>query len=576
MSLPASSGTPDGVPRSNRPGSHAVLAGSHNRMRAQPIDHGRAALGGATLTVTTCDDAGPGSLREAIGVAADGDTIDLTQLTCAAITLTTGRLDASAATLTLDGPGEDVLAIDGAGASSVLHHGGTSLTINGLTIRNGADANGYGGCIFASGNLLLNASTVTGCTAGDGSNANAYGGAIDVLGNLTMIDSTISGSTATGTDRAVGGGAYAGGYLNAMLGSRISGNQAISQAGYVRGGGAYVRGAALLDLRTTISDNQAVSTTATAYGGGLQILGASAAIRNSTISGNTAHSASAWVYGGGINLGHGGDAELDRALVFYMSTVSGNTASSNCTSCYINGGGANAFGSIYSSGSTFRDNVVAVDSAASGKAAGGGLSAYAAAAIDTTITAINSTLSGNSAVGGTAGDGLGFGGGIAALTGALVLKNSTIAFNSATTSGGGIAIDVQHGANATSSMLARNDAPAAADAAKIVYGAGTAVLAGDHDLVMQAGADVALPADTIGVDPLLSPLAANGGPTATHALVACSPAIDAGSDPDGLNGDQRGAPYLRVFGTAADIGAFELQPIAERVFEDGFDPSPCG
>ena len=58
----------------------------------------------------------------------------------------------------------------------------------------------------------------------------------------------------------------------------------------------------------------------------------------------------------------------------------------------------------------------------------------------------------------------------------------------------------------------------------------------------------------------------NGGSTLTHALVAGSPAIDAGSNPLGLTSDQRGLD--REFdgdenGTAiADIGAFELQPVA--------------
>ena len=61
------------------------------------------------------------------------------------------------------------------------------------------------------------------------------------------------------------------------------------------------------------------------------------------------------------------------------------------------------------------------------------------------------------------------------------------------------------------------------------------------------------PGDQVGVNPLLGPLADNGGPTMTHALLAGSPAIDAG-DPAALAGmggipmfDQRGAPfYARI------------------------------
>ena len=59
-------------------------------------------------------------------------------------------------------------------------------------------------------------------------------------------------------------------------------------------------------------------------------------------------------------------------------------------------------------------------------------------------------------------------------------------------------------------------------------------------------------------------LADNGGPTMTHALVAGSPAIDAG-DPAGNTSqfDQRGEGFDRIFGSSIDIGAFEAetQPI---------------
>jgi hypothetical protein len=63
-------------------------------------------------------------------------------------------------------------------------------------------------------------------------------------------------------------------------------------------------------------------------------------------------------------------------------------------------------------------------------------------------------------------------------------------------------------------------------------------------------------------DPLLGPLANNGGPTLTHALLADSPAIGHGANLLNLVDDQRGDTYARVVGGAVDIGAFELQTIA--------------
>jgi hypothetical protein len=89
------------------------------------------------------------------------------------------------------------------------------------------------------------------------------------------------------------------------------------------------------------------------------------------------------------------------------------------------------------------------------------------------------------------------------------------------------------------------------------------VAANDHNLMQSA-----LAADTcglsddpgnsrIGVDPLLGPLADNGGGTQTHALLPGSPAIDAGNNATCLAIDQRG--IARPQGAACDIGAVEAQ-----------------
>ena len=59
-------------------------------------------------------------------------------------------------------------------------------------------------------------------------------------------------------------------------------------------------------------------------------------------------------------------------------------------------------------------------------------------------------------------------------------------------------------------------------------------------------------------DPLLAVFAYNGGPTATHALLPGSPAIDAiPAAQCAVADDQRGAP--RPAGPGCDSGAFEVQ-----------------
>jgi CSLREA domain-containing protein len=84
------------------------------------------------------------------------------------------------------------------------------------------------------------------------------------------------------------------------------------------------------------------------------------------------------------------------------------------------------------------------------------------------------------------------------------------------------------------------------------------------------------PTDIIGKDPKLGPLADNGGPTFTHALLAGSPALDAGDAiSNTLTTDQRGVG--RLAGASVDIGAYEFHPTAEDVsdktgFEDTLLP----
>lgn len=72
------------------------------------------------------------------------------------------------------------------------------------------------------------------------------------------------------------------------------------------------------------------------------------------------------------------------------------------------------------------------------------------------------------------------------------------------------------------------------------------------------------------VDPLLQPLAANGGPTRTHAVGTDSATIAAGDAGFCLDTDQRGVE--RQSGGPCTLGAFEAR--GQRIFTNGFEAAP--
>jgi len=115
---------------------------------------------------------------------------------------------------------------------------------------------------------------------------------------------------------------------------------------------------------------------------------------------------------------------------------------------------------------------------------------------------------------------------------------------------------------ATNTLLHSSSGPLEDD----IFGDSGATLSGANNII---GLSIlSTPPDTITDDPQLADLASNGGPTETHALLAGSPAIDAGNNAAGASNDQRGTGYPRVVGGTADIGAYEFNDV---IFANGFD-----
>src|SRR5438046_482619 len=80
------------------------------------------------ITVTNTNDSGPGSLRQALADANDGDTIEFA--VTGTIGLTSGELLVDKA-ITISGPGAENLAVNGNATSGVFHVTGGNVTISG-------------------------------------------------------------------------------------------------------------------------------------------------------------------------------------------------------------------------------------------------------------------------------------------------------------------------------------------------------------------------------------------------------------------------------------------------------------
>jgi hypothetical protein len=469
----------------------------------------------SVLPVTSCaDDGSPGTLRAVAALAQDGDTIDLTRLTCSTITLEHGPIDTSVLganplrSLTIRGPGRDALTISANDASAVFLMGmpGTyrypgTLMLSNLTIANGAKYD-TAACVSGfSEYLVLDHVAISSChtrtVAGRPS-----GGAVKAF-KVDVTASAIRDSSLTAVDRNVasGGGVWA--YQATLVGSTISGNSVVAPRHY-----AY----------------QAYQTA----GGG--------------------------VYASG-------------RLHVFDSTISGNRVEATEVGQDANGGGVACLWAFTISGSTIRDNTA--------DGIGGGVldadprlqlpGPNALRGVDFAIT--NSTITGNRAALGSA-----FAGNYS-----VPIVNSTIAFNT-TTLGGAVAIldtwPLEQDFYLDSTIIANNAIDGlGGHAADITASSGiTVTVVGTHNLVGPVDPNVLLPSDTLRSDPLLLPLADNGGPTWTMALAFGSPALDAGANPFDLATDQRGDGYVRVSGAAADIGAYEVQLVGDVIFVDGFDP----
>lgn len=460
-------------------------------------------LGGTTHLVTNCNDSGTGSLRDAVNSALSGDTVDLTELTCSTVTLSTGSVTIAANDLSIIGSGVDALTIEGSGTDRVFTHTGTGiLAVTALAIRGGvvtSKESADGGCILSPGRVMLDHADIRDCTAtGLGG---ARGGCI-AAGTISLIDSRLETCIAqvaeTSYQRAYGGAIHIGSYDGTV------------------------------DLtRSSITDSSAIAPLSSGMGGGIFAQAGSITSSDSTLSGNSAIGAP---YVAGF-----GNFSSDQGF----------------------GGAVFSVGSLTITGTTLFDNTAT---------SGGAIANMAFGATPELIQITNSTISGNTASS--------LGGAIWSMAGGLNISNSSVTRNHAEYGAAGIMAqhwmtqDIsQHPLQLHSTIIADNHAIyGMADIETVVAGV---TIQGSNNFIDET--NLPAPGDTLAGDPMLSPLADNGGPTWTHSPLPASPLIDAGNNVEVVEFDQRGPGFPRAIGAAVDIGAIEFVDSLDVIFSNGFD-----
>ena len=482
----------------------------------------------ATITVTNTNDSGPGSLRQALTNANNGDTINFA--VTGDIALTGGGLEV-AKNITIAGPGADHLSIYASQQyeSQPTFHivSGKTVTISGLTISVGGILNDE--AILTLSNCVLSFNTIA------------------LFNNAALNSGVIASVT----------------IINSLFIDNVQ--------------GIYIEsGPPLGSTRTLARDGTLIRRPADG-GSGAGNCTACVTIANSVVTDNTfGYRTSTDLASTVTVLNSGFTGSSLEAILSYGNagiTVTNSTISGNLVGIETNFANVSIANSTISDNSGWRGGVFAasgdlsiVNSTISGNSAttgtGGGI--YGNGLDDLGI--VNSTISGNSANTGT-------GGGIYNYNSPLRITNSTITGNSAG-SGGGIYNDGSGGASVVE--ISNTILNAGASGENIFNNGGTVTSDGYNLCSDDGGGYLTGPGDQINTDPLLGPLQNNGGLTFTHALLPGSPAVDAG-DPNFVpppSTDQRGCPFDRVFNGRIDIGSFETQPRGRPCPRPRLTPSP--
>lgn len=466
---------------------------------------------GATFNVTNLADSGDGSLRKAIldaNAAAGADVITFEPGVTGTIDVAAGQMQILES-LNIVGPGAANLTLDAHGASGLFFVGSEvdgavlDVTISGLTLTNGGGE--VGGAVSAQGLYFVSH--------------------YEYIRQTNDVDLVLDHVTITNSSSFVGGGVCVRDANLTLQDAVISGNES-----YEEGGGVYFDGeiSAVTILDSQIENN----TTPNSSGGGVYIGdAASVTIEDSILAGNEAGGDGAGLFIAQVG-SHYYDGNGDITLL--RNTISNNLAVGS-------GGGAYLYDMDGYGQATIADSTISGNTAGR---SGGGLAFYE---MDSEVTVRNTTISGNTAE---------IGGGVYFYDGdGATLDFATIVDNQAY-SGAGVYL-YSGGITISNSVIADNSGSDDVTVANHGY---TYAEAGFSFIESYGGNLYDQGGNIEASDPLLGPLADNGGPTLTHLPLAGSPLIDAADPGSTIDTDQRGES--RPFGAGPDMGAVEVHEAA--------------
>jgi hypothetical protein len=317
----------------------------------------------ATITVLNLNNAGGGSLRNAISNSNSGDIIDLTGL-AGTITLTSGQLDCSGKNLTFNGPGAAILSISGNNTSRIFYVSNADIELDGLTLTNGSDNSNVfsGGAALAS--YEIGDVTISNCIIINNSSNSSYsrGGAVDIAnynpvnwaGGTTAKKVEISYCQFENNQSYIGGALVyrtysTGGSSFSVSNTTFKDNHTLPTA--ANDGGAFECAAINNDnidfTNCTFSGNSSVSTGGNNKSGGALSLGnGNVTINSCTIVNNSSGS-----NGGGVIHWGGGNCTVTNTIIANNTAVSSGT---NVNGSFISGGfnliGNNGAGNGFNAG----------------------------------------------------------------------------------------------------------------------------------------------------------------------------------------------------------------------------------